>query len=461
MKKPVVFIIGRDKTLRQSLKSILLVRGLLVSDCTDTEIGASLQKEAPNLIVVIHSGEDPSDSLKLLEEIRRQDKSIPLILIANKSSEELAIASLKLGVSDYLKQPLSFQDFLNSVSACLSLNVPATSSSTCTPSSTDLVCADRMIGQSQSILEVKTFIQKVALTDSTVLITGETGTGKELAAELIHLNSPRHKNPFVAVNCVAIPDTLLESELFGHERGAFTGALASKDGMLKAAEGGTVFLDEIGDMTLLAQAKILRAIESREVCRLGGKKRIALDIRIIAATNQNLEQSLAKGNFRNDLYYRLNVARLHLPALRDRQGDIALLADYFISELNHRFKRAVQGFTDEALGLLVNYEWPGNIRELKNLLEATYINLSGHHIGLADLPTPFLERLRESGVSAEDERDRVLSVLAATNWNKSKAAHQLQCSRMTLYRKMEKYQIDAQKPITHLHLVTGDTKRDS
>ena len=282
---------------------------------------------------------------------------------------------------------------------------------------------------------------KVATTNSTVLITGETGTGKELAAELIHQNSSRHKEPFVCINCAALPESLVESEMFGYERGAFTGAVALKQGKFELAEGGTVFLDEIGDMSPYAQMKILRTTEKKEICRLGGKGAIPIDVRIVGATNRDLEQLIEKGNFRKDLYYRLNVARVHLPPLRLRKEDIPSLLKHYIRKFNQRFGREVEGLAEEALDSLLRYDWPGNVRELKNILEATFINLPSRKIALMDLPKTFQGRLKETEGLPEKERDRLLSVLFATKWNKSKAARKLQWSRMTLYRKMAKYQI--------------------
>ena len=231
--------------------------------------------------------------------------------------------------------------------------------------------------------------KKSAPPDSNVLITGETGTGKELVAELIQQSRSRRPQPFVCINCAAIPDTLLESELFGYEKGAFTGANTASEGKLKLADGGAIFFDEIGDMSPYAQAKILRAIESREVYRLGGKRRIPLNVRVLAATNHDLEQSVARGQFRKDLYFRLNVARIHLPPLRERREDIVPLCHYYLRTLNQHFGRQVEGFTDEVLARLIRHDWPGNVRELKNLLEATFVNDPAQRIALVDLPEPF------------------------------------------------------------------------
>jgi transcriptional regulator with PAS, ATPase and Fis domain len=298
-----------------------------------------------------------------------------------------------------------------------------------------------IIGTGSPMQGIKKYIRKVAETDSTVLINGETGTGKELAAEFIHQLSKRRNKPFVCINCAALPENLLESELFGYERGAFTGAMATRRGKFEIATQGTIFLDEISDLSPHAQAKILRIVETKEAYRLGGHVSISMDSRIIAATNQDPEQLIQENKFRKDLYYRLNVAQVYLPPLRDRRGDIQLLIDYFIRDYNKKFRRNIQAFSKKALDYLLNYDWPGNIRELKNLVEATYINLPLQNIDFIELPDLFIERLRKYSTTPECEREQLLSALTATNWNKSKAAEKLNWSRMTLYRKLRKYEL--------------------
>jgi len=279
------------------------------------------------------------------------------------------------------------------------------------------------------------------MTDSTVLITGETGTGKEMVARVIHESGARQKKPFICINCAAIPENLLESELFGYDPGAFTGAVGVRRGKIELAQMGAILFDEIGDMSPPAQAKILRVIEEQQISRLGGKDNIHIDVRVMAATNQDLDQLIAEGKFRNDLYYRLNVARIHVPSLRDRKEDIPLLLEHYVREFNQIFKRHVEGFTGEALEFLFQYTWPGNIRELKNIVEATFINLPQKTITLMDLPVQFKAKAKEYEHFPQAERDRILSALSATNWNRSKAAQDLRWSRMTLYRKMQKYNL--------------------
>jgi transcriptional regulator with PAS, ATPase and Fis domain len=302
-----------------------------------------------------------------------------------------------------------------------------------------LLDGHRLIGQSPQVRQVRTHIQNVALTDTNVLITGETGTGKELIAQLIHRNSRRRNRPFICVNCAAIPDSLLESELFGFERGAFTGAHTRYRGKLEMANGGTVFFDEIGEMTPYAQAKLLRVIENRELQRLGGGQIIHLDIRILAATNCELDAAQGSLPFRRDLYYRLNVARMCLPALRDRAEDIPLLIDYYIREFNHRFGRQVTAFIDQDQPHLVRYDWPGNVRELRNVVESAFVALPPSPVFHVEIPSHIRPRIVGVNARPDTEHDRLIYALWSTDGNRSKAARQLNWSRMTLYRKMLKY----------------------
>jgi len=302
----------------------------------------------------------------------------------------------------------------------------------------DLIGGYLMVGKSPSIRAIKSSISKVAATDCNVLITGETGTGKELVAELIHKNSRRAERPLICLNCAAIPDTLTESELFGYERGAFTGAYAAYEGKLKQADRGTVLLDEIGDMSLSAQAKLLRLLDKKPVQRVGGRRDVTLDLRVIAATNQDLEGLMAVGKFRRDLYYRLNVAHISLPPLRARKEDLPLLLRHFIGELNARLTKQVRGISPGLVERLLQYDWPGNIRELKNLAEACLLSLAAGVIELAHVPEQYRDRLAGCSI---DEKASILSALFSTKWNKSKAAQKLHWSRMTLYRKLAKYHI--------------------
>ena len=310
-----------------------------------------------------------------------------------------------------------------------------------------------LLGESDAIQRVRELVHRVAPTDSTVLITGETGTGKELVAQLIHNLSPRAQKPLVCVNCTAIPDTLLESELFGFEKGSFTGAMTRRDGKLKQANTGTVFLDEIGDMSMMAQAKVLRTIETREIQTLGGMQTTQLDIRLLTATHHDLERLASERRFREDLFFRLSVVPVRLPPLRDRLSDIPMLADRFIQELNVRHNRQVEGISSSGLKFLLAQDWPGNVRQLRNVIEGAFIVCTSDWIGKSDLTflhwsshhsgrvMTKVDSIATSRAISASDNDQVLSALRATHWNKSKAARLLHTSRMTVYRKMAKYSI--------------------
>jgi two-component system response regulator HydG len=300
---------------------------------------------------------------------------------------------------------------------------------------------DSLIGTSEAMMRLRRFLPKAARSEASVLITGETGTGKEIVAELIHRMSARNHAPFFRINCAAIPDSLVESELFGYERGAFTGAHASYPGKLRLANGGTVFLDEIGEMSRFGQAKLLRVLESREVFPLGGKRTIPVDIRVVAATNQRLEPLMEMNEFRHDLYYRLNVARLQLPPLRERKEDILPLFEFFLAEFNARKRLTVQGPSPTLRDCLSRYNWPGNVRELRNMVEIIFIDPPSGLIEIEDLPDPFHQLFAGFVSEPSSERERLLSILETTNWNKSRAAIKLNWSRMTLYRKLSKYEM--------------------
>jgi DNA-binding NtrC family response regulator len=299
-----------------------------------------------------------------------------------------------------------------------------------------------MIGSSKPLLDIKLSLARIAASNCTVLITGETGTGKELAAEFVHSNSARRDRPFICINCAAIPDSLLENELFGHSRGAFTGADATYDGLLTAANGGTVFLDEIGDMSPSAQAKILRVIEKKEVCRIGATRPTRLDIRFVAATNQNLEAKGNDGSFRRDLFFRLSVAHVELPPLRDRKEDLPLLLKHYCHEFRPGPQMRAIEFSEASLCRLLQYDWPGNIRELKNLVESMSIAGIAGPIEPAHLPQRFRPAERDCArAAAITERESLISALSWAGGNKAAAARRLNWSRMTLYRKLTKHQI--------------------
>ena len=340
----------------------------------DGHIPEFFENPTPRLLVIDASKDSAWEGLARARAFRQIHKTIPIILLTEGGSEDFALAVLRGGINDYLKNPFGVNELTNTINRCLSQNSYVDSMNGHNITSSRYI-AENLIGKSQAIKELREYITRISETDSNVLITGETGTGKELVARLIHENSTRRKKACICVNCAAIPDALLESELFGHERGAFTGAIGTNRGKMELAQGGTILFDEIGDMSLPAQAKILRAIEERKIYRLGAKNGVPLNVRVLAATNRNLELEMINGQFRQDLYYRLNVARIYLPPIRDRREDIPLLLHHYIQEFNQKFRRQVEDYSDEAKDFLFEYSWPGNVRELKNLVEATFINL--------------------------------------------------------------------------------------
>jgi DNA-binding NtrC family response regulator len=432
-----LLIVEPDTQIRKTLEqSLPLGTQTMVKACGRSDLSA-IRLHNPAIIIIGPSLAEPLRLPLDVTIIRDYAPHTPLLLVTFEGSEELAIAALRSGVAEYLRYPWRTEEVTAAIDRCMRANrsVPAGIA----PSLSDRPETVPIIGESAVMQGIREHLARAGASDSTILITGETGTGKELAAEFVNGASPRRNRPLVTINCAAIPDALLESELFGYEQGAFTGAQSSKDGKLKAAQGGTVFLDEIGEMSLLAQAKILRAMEGKEIQRLGRNAPMPVDVRIIAATNCEIEKLITEGKFRKDLYYRLNVARIHLPPLRERKEDIPPIVRHYVQIFNRRFGRNVSRITDDAWDCLLSYTWPGNIRELKNLVEASFLYSSGSELSADHLPSCLHFGQEKKGHDARDEQKQLLSALLSTNWNKSKAAEKLQWSRMTLYRKIAKY----------------------
>jgi len=313
--------------------------------------------------------------------------------------------------------------------------------------------AAEILGRSGAIFALRRDLPKIARSDAPALITGETGTGKEHFARSIHRQSRRSANPFVAINCAAIPDALFESELFGFERGSFTGAVASRPGKAKLADGGTLFLDEIGELSPYNQTKLLRLLEEKEAYPIGASEPEKFDLRVIAATNVDVEDAVSTGRFRSDLYYRINVARIDIPSLADRPEDIRLYIDHFIDRFNCDRRTSVRGIDPEVLSLLVGYDWPGNIREVRNFVEAVFIDPPAGPITMGNIPNAFAHLRQSYSHTGMGECERMLAALEQTNWNKAQAAKSLHWSRMTLYRKMTKYNLA--QSVTPPHRRTG------
>jgi DNA-binding NtrC family response regulator len=401
---------------------------------------------SPECAIILCAAEVDDETLQTAEQVRHVDRLCPLLIFASTISTAAAIQAMRAGASDLQEDKVSCETLVGVLKSLFERFDPIS-----TPHSNQsfLIEGSRMVGSSRQITRVRNQIAQVACTGANVLITGESGTGKELAAELIHRNSSVRKWPFVAVNCAAVPEGLLESELFGHERGAFTGASMARQGKLQHASGGTLFLDEVGDMSLLAQAKILRVIETRVVQRLGSNVDTPVQIRLLAATNQDLDFLTSEKKFRQDLYFRLNVVRLNLPPLRDRMEDLPELAEHILLDLSQKQNKPVYRLAGDVIRRLQMYGWPGNVRELRNVLECILVYSTSRSVGFSDVPEDVRHTLRSASTRGEEERSRILGALNSADWNRSKAAQILHCSRMTLYRKMEKFSVRPHTYSTH------------
>lgn len=444
-----ILVIDDEKNIRKTLGLVLEGEGYEVASFGTAHEGLTyLDKEGADLIIldIKLPGMTGVEALSRIRTSQADYTDIPIIMISGHASLAEAVETVKRGATDFFEKPLDRDGILIRVANCLKQrklvqqvqNLKA-----------QVNAGHKMIGQAPVMKTLFEQIKKVAPTKSRVLITGESGTGKELIARALHDMSPRYDNPFVKVNCAAIPGELIESELFGYEKGAFTGAKGRKPGQFELADGGTLFLDEIGDMTLSAQAKVLRVLQSGELTRVGGQKNIHVDVRVLAATNKDLERAIADGSFREDLYFRLNVVPLCSPPLRNRLADVPLMLDSFINRFCEENGYAKKEIEEETMQKLCAYAWPGNVRELKNMAERLVI-MSGASIGLEDLPEaiagvkpfprapqfegpkPSLKQFRE-----EAERKYVLETLEENNWNISKAALDLQIERTNLHKKIK------------------------
>ena len=393
---------------------------------------------SPECMIVVSSPSIDSQTVRLISSVRRADHHCSLLVLIPAISIEAAVLAMQAGVSDLLEQSASTETMVSRLNALLARHRECAlgRSTAC-----EQLGSEKLVGSSSRMRQVRRQLAMVAQAEANVLITGESGTGKELVAELIHQNSRRRMLPFVAVNCAALPDSLLESELFGCERGAFTGAAASRDGKLQHAADGTLFLDEVGDMSLPAQAKILRAVDRRVVQRLGSNVETRVRARLIAATNQNLELLIEEKKFRQDLYYRLNVAPLTMPPLREHLEDIPEIVEHIMSDLAAQQQSRCCRVEAEVIHRFQLYRWPGNVRELRNLMESILVFSSSSSISVCDIPSEIRHRLQSSKPPYSDERMKILGVLDSANWNRNEAAKILGCSRMTLYRKMVKHAI--------------------
>lgn len=404
---------------------------------SEPELFEFLDRLSPECLVVLFGQSPQQEILHLATQIRSVDHHCSLLVLTESISAEFAVRAMRAGVSDVLPQSATRPQFLEAISSIVDRHRNCHS---CIPGAADRTERGILVGSGAAMTRVRDQVFRISAADANVLITGESGTGKDLVARLIHSQSRRRTQPFVAVNCAALPDSLLESELFGYERGAFTGAHASHEGKLQHATGGTLFLDEIGEMSMAAQAKILRAVDNRVIQKLGSNVDTRVQVRLVAATNQNLEVLVQEKKFRHDLYYRLNVVRLTLPPLRERLEDIPELVDYILRDFSAPQRNRSCNLEGDVIRRFQQYDWPGNIRELRNVLESILVFSSSRSIGLGDIPEQIRHHMKSKPPQA-DERSKILSALNSAHWNRHEAARILCCSRMTLYRKMERYRI--------------------
>lgn len=448
--KAKILVIDDDNSLRRVLEYNLQEEGYDVKAASSGEEGLYWFGQAKPDLVITDMKMTGMDGLMVLKSIKERSPETLVIIITAFGTVDVAVEAMKSGAYDYITKPFNRDELKLTVKKALQFNGLTEENKRLKSELTDKADFRTIVGSSKEMEKVFNVIRKVADTEAAILITGESGTGKELVARSLHANSSRRDAPFVAINCAAIPRDLLESELFGHVKGAFTGAVKDKTGKFQAAEGGTLFLDEVGELPLELQPKLLRALQEKEVEAVGGTTTQKLDVRVVSATNLDIDKAIANGTFREDLYYRLGVIPIHLPPLRERRMDIPLLIKYFCSK--HGSDKVT--FDKDALHTLVMYPWPGNVRELENTVERLLIMRNGDVIGIDELPEKFLEngvtgsaviKLPDEGYSLEQlEREVVVQALERNHWNQTAAARFLRIPRHTLIYRLEKYGIEVQ-----------------
>jgi len=444
MSKALVMIVDDEEGIRETLSGILEDEGYESISASSGEEAVKKIKEIVPDVVLLDVWLTGMDGMQTLQEIKALHPDIPVIIISGHANIEIAVKATKMGAYDLLEKPLSIEKVLLTVDRALEKRSLELENRMLRE---NLLKKFRMVGDSAKIKQLKEQIKMASQSNSRVLILGESGSGKELVAQLLHENSLRADGPFIEVNCAAIPQELIESELFGHEKGSFTGAFERKKGKFELADNGTLFLDEIGDMSLQTQAKVLRVIETQEFQRVGGSKNIKVDVRIISATNKDLAEEVKKGNFREDLFFRLNVIPIRVPSLRERLDDIPALVDNFLDLFATEYGQHKKEITDEAVKMLQKYPWPGNIRELKNVLERLVIMTPSKKIGADDMfipESPGSDYFSFSTLKdARDafERDFIMKKLDENAWNISKTAEVLDMERSNLHRKIKAYDI--------------------
>ena len=452
--KKSILVVDDDDAHRTVLKAVLKGWGYDIHEANDGYVAVEKVKDNPFDLVLMDIRMLKLSGIEALKQIKILNPAIPIIIMTAYSSVETAVEALKKGAYDYLPKPLDFDELRLVMERGLEHCQLREENRILKKALGSRFDTRNIIGRSPAMVQLMETVAQVAPSDATVLITGDSGTGKELVAGAIHFNSSRNRAPFIKINCAAITETLLESELFGHEKGAFTGAYRKKEGRFKQADGGTLFLDEISEMYPTMQVKLLRALQEREFTPVGGEKDVQIDVRIVAATNKNLAEMIEQGSFREDLYYRLNVIEIHLPPLCRRREDIPLIAGHFLSRFKEENKKNIKGFTPRAMDKLIRYRWPGNVRELINVIERGVILTRSEYLDTCDLSfagndfeslaniemAPSVDHNFEPGRPlVEAEKQVILNTLKAAGGNKSESARRLGITRNTLRKKLKEY----------------------
>lgn len=452
--KATILITDDEQSIRNALKEILEFEDYNTLEAENGEQALDVVKKENIDLVMLDIKMKGMDGVEVLGKIKEIKPELPVIMISGHGTIKIAVEATKDGAFDFLEKPPDLNRLLTSIRNALQSSELVRENKQIRK---ELHGSTEIIGKSPGIEKVKKLIDKVAASNSRVLVTGENGTGKELVARAIHERSQRSARKFVDVNCAAIPSDLLESELFGHEKGAFTGASSQRTGKFEQADGGTLFLDEIGDMSLDAQAKVLRALQEHQITRVGGTERINVDVRVLSATNQDLQEQIENGEFREDLFHRLNVIPIHLPPLRERKDDISLLAKWFLEQLSEReIIFSGKCFSDDALGMLEQQPWSGNIRELQNVVERLALLSTGDEITVEDVEQLVIQKKKPKSVlndlldqtdcfheyKEEAERLFLLRKLEKYDWNVSATAEAINIQRSHIYNKMKKYDIE-------------------
>jgi two-component system response regulator AtoC len=444
----LILIVDDDRNICKVLKGLLENGGFHVLTAYDADTAIAIIDEQDLDLIITDLRMPGKSGMALLTLSKEKKPAVPVIMITAYGNIEAAVIAIKQGAYDFITKPFDEHELLNVVKKALAES----------QKNKELLSAyfdegshffPEVIGKTPVIEQVLQTVRKIAPTDSTVLITGETGVGKELIARAIHLASHRHDQSFVKINCVAIPETLLESELFGYEKGAFTGAVINKPGRFEIAHQGTIFLDEIGEMSLHLQAKLLSVLQDKAFERVGGVKTIKVDVRIIAATNKDLQSAMKAGTFRSDLFYRLHVVPIHIPPLRERKDDLITLTDYFLKKFTAKYRKQITSITPEVIASFIQYDWPGNIRELENVLERIILMSENDTLSLDQVPAEIrvtepmnkTSTLKEKvdSLSHTTEKQLIIDALNKTNQNRTKAAELLSISRRTLQKKIKEY----------------------